>query len=263
MVVFIRSVWTWGISALLILLWVPVMGISYVFDRDPVRYRTGYLMRKLGHLMTIVNPMWKIEIGGTLPQNPRHPYVVVSNHQSNADIPVISRLPWEMKWVGKASLFKLPVVGWMMRWSADIPVDRKDRLSRARVLTLAREVLGHNCSVMFFPEGTRSRTGLLLPFADGPFRLAIQSGVPVLPLVVEGTQNALPKNTWKLGESSTIRLEVMSPIPVEGLTLDDASALRERVRRQIASRLAEWRGVSVEDVLEGGEDSTKPVVPEA
>lgn len=263
MLVFLRSVWTWGVSGLLILLWVPVMGVSYVFDRDPVRYRTGYLMRKLGHLMTIVNPMWKIEILGAFPENPRLPYVVVSNHQSNADIPVISRVPWEMKWVGKASLFKLPVVGWMMRWSADIPVDRKDRLSRAKVLVHARSVLDHRCSVMFFPEGTRSRTGLLLPFADGPFRLAIQAGVPILPMVVEGTQNALPKNTWKLGESSTIRLEVLPPVSVEGLAPEDASALREQVRRTIAARLAEWRGVAIADVLEGGEESTKPEVPQA
>lgn len=263
MVVFIRSVWTWGVSALLILLWLPVMGISYLFDRDPVRYRTGFLMRKLGHMMTIVNPMWKIRILGTYPENPRLPYVVVSNHQSNADIPVISRLPWEMKWVGKSSLFKLPIVGWMMHMSADIPVDRKDRLSRAKVLVHAKKVLDHKCSVMFFPEGTRSRTGLLLPFADGPFRLAIQAGVPILPMVVEGTQNALPKNTWKLGESSTIRLEVLPPISVDGFALEDAPRLREQVRRRIAERLAEWRGVSVADVLEGGEDSTKPVEPQA
>ena len=75
---------------------------------------------------------------GDLPADPRHPYVVVSNHQSNADIPLISRLPWEMKWVAKKELFDVPVLGWEMLLAGDIPVDRRDAESRAPVLVRAR-----------------------------------------------------------------------------------------------------------------------------
>ncbi|MDX1516917.1 MAG: lysophospholipid acyltransferase family protein, partial [Woeseiaceae bacterium] len=97
---------------------------------------------------------------------------------------MISRLPWEMKWVAKAELFRLPVVGWMMRMADDIPVDRDAKTSRARVLVVARERLSHHCSVMFMPEGTRSRDGRVHAFNDGAFRLAIKAQVPVLPLAL-------------------------------------------------------------------------------
>jgi len=100
------------------------MALRRLFDRDPVRYRTGYLFRRLGKALTRINPSWRLHISGETIENPRRPYVVVSNHQSLADIPLISNLPWEMKWMGKVELFKLPVIGWMMRLAGDVSVDR-------------------------------------------------------------------------------------------------------------------------------------------
>ncbi len=235
---------------LLIALWVPLLGLIRLFDRDPVRYRTGRWFRRLGVSMTYVNPAWDITIERQdSVADPRLPYVVVSNHLSNADIPLISRLPWEMKWVGKKSLFDMPVVGWLMTWAGDIPVDRRDATSRANVLKRATWYLKRKCSVMFFPEGTRSRDGVLLRFADGPFRLAIENGVPILPLAVDGTKDALPKSDWKFGVADAIRLRVLNPIPTDGLTAADAPELRERVRRIVAGQLAEWRGVPIGEVL--------------
>ena len=130
----IQSALIWAANGVLILVWLPLMAVVRLFDRDPAYYVTGRLFRKLGDAMTRVNPLWRVHVEGDFPTDPRRPYVVVSNHQSHADIPVISRLPWEMKWVAKAELFRLPVVGWLLRMAGDIAVDRRDPRSRARVL---------------------------------------------------------------------------------------------------------------------------------
>ncbi|GIV61584.1 MAG: 1-acyl-sn-glycerol-3-phosphate acyltransferase [Rhodothermaceae bacterium] len=244
----LRSLWVWSSNVLLILLWLPLLALIRLFDRDPARYTTGRWFRRLGAAMTRVNPFWRVEVSGERIEDPRRPYVVVCNHQSNVDIPVISRLPWDMKWVAKAELFRVPVVGWMMRLAGDIPVERGEQMSRARVLVAARRVLENRCSVMFFPEGTRSRDGRVYAFNDGAFRLAIKAGVPVLPLVLDGSFNALPKDSWRFGEPSTIRLRVLPPVETAGLRSGDTAALRDRVRQMIVAQVAAWRGVPVEAV---------------
>ena len=111
----LQSIWTWGAILVLMVLWVPLLALMRVFDRDPAYYHTGRWMRRLGMVMTKVNPAWQIEISGETIENPRYPYIVVSNHQSSADIPIISCLPWEMKWVAKAELFKMPLLGWLIQ----------------------------------------------------------------------------------------------------------------------------------------------------
>jgi 1-acyl-sn-glycerol-3-phosphate acyltransferase len=155
--------------------------------------------------------------------------VVVSNHESFADILLISHLPWEMKWLSKAELFRIPVMGWMMWLVGDIPVKRGFGPSALEAMERCRAALSRRVSVMIFPEGTRSRTAELLPFKDGAFRLAIEAGVPILPLAVSGTRNALPKHDWRFGRS-VAEVRVLEPIETAGLTPDDVPALKQRVR---------------------------------
>jgi 1-acyl-sn-glycerol-3-phosphate acyltransferase len=244
----LRSAWIWIAISLLILVWLPLLwGIS-LFDRDPIRYRTGRWFRRLGVAMTKVNPAWELHVGGFEVTDPRHPYVVVSNHQSLADIPLISHVPWEMKWVGKQELFKLPLVGLMMKFSLDIPVDRKDPRSGAKMLLRCLRVLEQKCSVMFFPEGTRSPDGLLGKFNEGAFHLAIKAGVPVLPLVVEGSFDCLPKKSWRFGKPAVITVKILPPVSTEGLTTSDAPMLSTKVRDIILNELAQLRGTSPDDV---------------
>jgi 1-acyl-sn-glycerol-3-phosphate acyltransferase len=95
---------------------------------------------------------------------------------------------------------------------------------------------------MFFPEGTRSPDGEVLPFNDGPFQLAIREQVPVLPLVVEGSGKALPRNSFLFGGVQDIYLRVLAPVPVHGRNVKDTGALRELVRQQIINELAQLRG---------------------
>lgn len=245
----LSSLWTWIATGLLILAWFPPMGVLWLLDRDPIRYRTGRFFRRLGASLSYINPFWDIEVMGDPPDDMRAPYVIVSNHLSHADVPIISRLPWEMKWVAKKELFEIPVAGWMMRMARDIAVDRRNRRSRAQALLATCNTLRAGCPVMFFPEGTRSRDGRIHRFSEGPFHVAIREGVPVLPLAVDGTQEALPKHTWKFKDpDTTMRLKVLPPIETAGLSKAEAPALTERVRARIVEQVAAWRDVPAVEV---------------
>jgi 1-acyl-sn-glycerol-3-phosphate acyltransferase len=243
-----RSLITWFTAGILILVWLLLLALSRLFDRDPALYRTGFLFRRLGKALTRVNPAWKLHISGDIVSDPRRPYVVVSNHQSLADIPLVSNLPWEMKWMAKKELFRLPVVGWMMQLAGDITVDRQSARSGAQALLRAQRYLERKCSVMVFPEGTRTLDGRVRQFADGAFHLAVKAKVHILPLVIEGSRDCIPKNSWKFGKSSEIFLKVLSPIDTCSLTVEDVPALRDKVRMAIMREIAEWRSVPIENV---------------
>ncbi len=264
MIATLRSAYVWAATALLILFWLPLLAFVRLFDRDPALYTTGRMFRRLGAAITRVNPTWQITVEGLEHiGDPRHPYVIVSNHQSNADIPVVSRLPMEMKWVGKKSLFDLPFIGWMMKLAGDIEVDRSDARSRAGVLIRGREYLKKKCSVIFFAEGTRSKDGRVLPFTDGAFKLAIKAKVPILPIAIEGTGDALPKTSWRFGAPTPIRLRVLAPVETTGLKPSDVPALRERVRTIIAQQIAAWRGADLHATLVSAveESANPPMLP--
>jgi 1-acyl-sn-glycerol-3-phosphate acyltransferase len=229
----LMSIWAWLVLGTCLVLWMPLMAaVRLITLSDPGRYAVGYLFRRIGPVMATLNPLWRFRTSGTPPADPRRPYVVVSNHESFADILLISHLPWEMKWLSKAELFKVPVLGWLMHLAGDIPVRRGQGRSAVEALQRCRTVLKRRVSVMIFPEGTRSPTADMLPFKDGAFRLAIDAGVPILPLAVSGTGTALPKHGWRFGRS-VAEVRVLEPIETAGLTVKDVPALRERVRARI------------------------------
>lgn len=234
------------------------MSISWLFDRDPVRHRTGRLFRRLGATLTRVNPTTDVTVDGYTVTEYRNPYVVVSNHQSHGDIPILSLLPWEMKWIGKDNLFRIPIVGWMMRMSGDIPVIRGNRQSAIECLERAAWYLQNKCSVMFFPEGTRSPDGNLLRFKDGAFRLAIENQVPILPIVLDGTSNTLPKHSLVYTEHSDVIVRVLPPVSTDGIGLDGLDDLRERVRKIIGDELKNIRsdGESIQETVETSASET-------
>ena len=230
----LASFWTWTVLGTLVLLWVPllalVVGLTWPFDRE--RYWAGRLFRQVGVITAKANPLWKFRWAGTPPADPRRPFVVVSNHESFSDILLLSHLPWEMKWLSKAEILRIPVLGWCMRLAGDIPIWRGKMESARDAMATALEVLRHKVSVMVFPEGTRSPGDAMLPFKDGAFRLAIEAGVPVLPLVVVGTRDALAKHDWRMNPADAT-VTVLEPIETTGLTLNDVTALKERVRNVI------------------------------
>jgi 1-acyl-sn-glycerol-3-phosphate acyltransferase len=230
----IVSIWAWLVLIACVVIWLPLMAllrlVTAPFDRG--RYVVGYLFRQIPVVMAALNPLWRFRVAGTMPADPRRPYVVVSNHESFVDILLISHLPWEMKWLAKAEMFRIPILGWLLRLAGDVPIQRGFGPSAIEAIARCREVLADRVSVMIFPEGTRSTTADLLPFKDGAFRLAIDAGVPILPLVVHGTSTALPKHDWRFGRSTAV-VQVLDPVETTGLTPADVPALKDRVRRMI------------------------------
>jgi len=233
----IVNAWVWVSTVLIVILGTPVVALVWLctapFDRG--RYAAGRTFRLLGVTQVKLNPLWHFEVGGLMVRDPRRPYVAVANHESWADIFLICLLPWEMKWLSKDAMFKIPCFGWMMRMAGDISLRRGERSSGVQALASARDRLAKRVSVMIFPEGTRSRDGTMLPFKDGAFRIAIEAGAPILPMVIAGTRQAMLKGSMRFTKAHA-RLEVLAPIETAGLSLGDVAALRDRVRAVIADR---------------------------
>jgi 1-acyl-sn-glycerol-3-phosphate acyltransferase len=235
----VLSLWAWLMLGVIIIIWVPLVAVVRLVTApfDKGRYAAGLLFRKLTVVHQWLNPLWRFRTSGVEIRDPRRPYIVVANHQSFVDILLISQLPWEMKWLSKADFFKYPLVGWLMQMAGDIKLVRGQRDSIVAAMDSCKDRLAKRVSVMIFPEGTRSQDGELRNFKDGAFRLAIETGTPILPLVLDGTFPALQKGDWRFGITDA-EVRVMEPIETTGLTLDDVSMLRDRVRTAIADELA-------------------------
>ena len=238
----ILSIWAWFVLGVTLLIIVPIVAVVRLVTApfDKGAYHAGLLFRKVAVIHQKLNPLWKFEVSGEVPTDGRLPYVAVANHESFVDILLISHLPFEMKWMSKSELFKIPFVGWAMWLARDIRLERGDKKSGARALIECRDRLEKRVSVMIFPEGTRSQSGELGEFKDGAFKIAIQAGAPILPLAVMGSRTALIKHDWRLGQSHA-EVRVLDPIPTDGLTKADVAELRDRTRAVIADALDSMR----------------------
>jgi 1-acyl-sn-glycerol-3-phosphate acyltransferase len=166
---------------------------------------------------------------------PGEPVIFASNHSSMFDIwALFATLPGSVRFVAKRELFRIPLLGGAMRAAGHIPIDRAVKARAFEAYDDAARIIKRGFSPVVFPEGTRSRTGELLPFKNAPFALAIAAQVPVVPVYVHHTLEILPKGAWRL-RPRPIRLFVGAPIPTAGLTPDDREALRERVRAAIVA----------------------------
>jgi 1-acyl-sn-glycerol-3-phosphate acyltransferase len=168
----------------------------------------------------------------------RETYVIVANHQSLVDIFVVFRLFRHFKWVSKIENFRLPCIGWNMWLNGYIPLKRGDRESVIAMLERCRTTLQGGSSIIMFPEGTRTRTGEMRPFKTGAFELALELGIPVLPLAIHGTFDALPKKGLVIRGRHPLRLQVLEPLQpaeFEGMSPSElASTVRERIGEALA-----------------------------
>jgi 1-acyl-sn-glycerol-3-phosphate acyltransferase len=228
----------WFANVVIVLLWAPFMGVFRLLTRrrDPGRHRIGRVLRNAGIVGVRLNPYWSFRVVDSVHPDARRPYLFVSNHRSMADIWLLAQLPWEMKFLSKAAVFRIPVLGWEMKLAGDIPLSRGDRGSARRAMLDMRQRLLDGSSLVVFPEGTRSADGSLGPFREGTFRLAIDLGIDIVPLAISGTETALPKHSMVF-HRTTATVEVLPPVSVAGLTAADAPALADRVRADIARAL--------------------------
>ncbi|MDQ2890807.1 MAG: 1-acyl-sn-glycerol-3-phosphate acyltransferase [Gemmatimonadota bacterium] len=229
------NAWVWTTTVLVL-----IFGFFYVVGVwlltapfDPGRYAAGRAFRHLAVAATWLNPYWRFRTSGVAIRDPRRPYVVVANHESYADIFLVSHLQWEMKWLAKDTIFRIPVMGWMMRMAGDIPIIRGNPGSGMQALEACRDRLSKKVSVMIFPEGTRTRSDELLPFKDGAFQLAVSTGSPIIPIAIAGTRDAMAKGSFRFRRANAI-CRVLEPIETVGLASSDVSTLRDATRELIA-----------------------------
>ena len=184
-----------------------------------------------------INPLWKLRVTGREHLPWRGGAVLAANHASLIDILVLFDLWRPFKWVSKAENFKLPFVGWGMTLNDYVPLVRGDRTSAAAMFEHCARHLAAGSPVMFFPEGTRTRDGHLRPFKPGAFELAVEHGVPLVPIAVHGTRRALPTKSMVLRDHVDGHVEVLPPL----LPADFGSAqeLSDACRAAIAAALGE------------------------
>jgi 1-acyl-sn-glycerol-3-phosphate acyltransferase len=188
-------------------------------------------------LYTWLNPAWRVRIVGRAHVRRDATYVMVANHQSLLDILVLFRLFVHFKWVSKAELFRIPCIGWNMALNRYIRLRRGDAASIAQMMRDAEQALAEGNSLMIFPEGTRSPDGRLKAFKHGAFTLAQTSGSPILPIVIEGTANALPKRGFVLRGRYPIAIRVLDEIPHEKFRGWPVERLTEEIWRLFESEL--------------------------
>jgi 1-acyl-sn-glycerol-3-phosphate acyltransferase len=236
------GIYTYAEFGLCMAAFLPVMAVSSARHAgDPTQRMPGRWMRRLGRTASRLTPLWRFTIEGERPRDIDHrAYVVVANHESQADPFLLSWLPWDMRWVAKEELFKPPLTGWVMRFGGDIPLRRGDGDSVRTMMEECERALAAGISIMMFPEGTRSKDGELLPFKEGAFRLAIRAGVPVLPVALAGTRQMRPKHSKWFGRADAVA-RILPPVPTGGLTEADVTTLRDRAQTAIAEALPDLR----------------------
>ena len=168
--------------------------------------------------------------------DPRAPYVIMSNHRSQFDIlAVVAALGnHQLRWVAKKELTRVPIFGWALKHTGHIVIDRSDPPQAIASLRAARAQMERGISVVLFPEGTRSEAGqALLPLKKGGFMLALETGFPIVPVVVRGSREILPRGSWRAA-AGEIEVVVGAPIPVAGVAREELMA---RVRDFMLTQL--------------------------
>ena len=183
----------------------------------------------------------KVTVIGTKKLDPERSYIYMPNHQSNADIPLLlGKLPVQFRWLAKAELFKIPIFGRAMRGVGYISIDRSNRKSAFKSLERAARTIRNGTSVLIFPEGTRSRDGHLLPFKKGGFVLAVDSGVPIVPIIIRGTGDIVPKGHFMI-RPAPVTMQILDPVETADYTRKTKDALLAHIRSILVDNLQKER----------------------
>jgi 1-acyl-sn-glycerol-3-phosphate acyltransferase len=180
----------------------------------------------------------RVKVEGLEHIDPQGSYVFISNHLSYMDTPVaLANVPAQFRFLAKRGLFKIPFLGTHLSRAGHIPVPREDPRAAVKTMQIAAETIQQKkISLLIFPEGGRSRDGVLRPFKEGGAYIAIRAGVPVVPMVLLGTQRVLPYGA-RVVLSGEVKLRVLKPIATNGFTLKDRAILTSKLRELIAAEL--------------------------
>lgn len=214
--------------------WTLLILAAYVVHPllDPQRRVAHRLASCWGRMLLRLAPGCRVELTGRENIPAGRSVIFMSNHQSYVDIPGLFFVPGQFKWMADAGLFRIPVFGWAMRMAGYIPVRRGDAREGVRSLLRGKQVLAEGISIFIFPEGTRSHTGVLGRFQTGGFRLAAQAAVPIVPVVVTGTRQLLPRGEWAFRWGVRVRIRILPAItPLQDRK--DRRALMGKVRARM------------------------------
>lgn len=180
-----------------------------------------------------------VEISGAEKLSPDQRYIFICNHTSYLDIPcLLSVIPQPLRFLAKKSLFQVPVFGWGLKAAGFIPIDRKNRKTAVRSFDLAAERIRKGNSILVFPEEGRASTDTMKPFKRGAFLLALRSNLPIVPLCLEGTYQALPVGRFKI-RPTHVHVTVSDPIETSELSIRQKDELIDSTRKIIETMLGQ------------------------
>ncbi len=193
-----------------------------------VARRWAQSLLTIGGVRVTIHGIDKIQAGGS--------YVIVSNHASFMDTPVVlGNIPVQFRFMAKQGLFQIPFLGTHLARAGHIPVPRADPRAAVRTMTAAAAMIrARGISLLIFPEGGRTKDGALQPFKEGAAYIAIKSGAPIVPVALSGTRQVLPFGSGRI-QPGCVTLNIGDPIETSGLTLQDRHALTERVHAQVSA----------------------------
>lgn len=240
----LKSLWVWLSSITFILLAFPVAVIlwliSLVFDHR--RLMNNRWMVIQGIVLTKMSPFWKVITEGREKIDQKQAYIIVPTHQSMLDIVFFNMLRHRLRWVSKIEVFRAPLVGWEMRMTKYIELVRGNKSSVIKMMEQCVESLQEGISVVIFPEGTRSLTGAIGKFKTGAFQLAVKTDKPLLPVLIDGTGEILPKKGGVIFRNRRIvRIRVLDPIFPGQFGTGDPEELAARVQSLMVTAMEEMR----------------------
>jgi 1-acyl-sn-glycerol-3-phosphate acyltransferase len=232
-IIMVRSLWTtfWISSKVLLKNTFGTMTREW-FDRQRIIWGSRMLSYPQVSY-TIHNPL-NVEI------EPQHSYVVMSNHASHYDIPLLFlTFPKGLRMIAKKELFKVPIWGAAMKAGEIMVVDRDDRRQAIRDLAIAKEKMATGIMPWIAPEGTRTRTGELLPFKKGGFMIAMETGATIIPVGLKGSGAILPPDTWDFNIKEHVDIYIGKPIDTRNYTRKQRDELMQDVETSIRSLLGQ------------------------
>jgi 1-acyl-sn-glycerol-3-phosphate acyltransferase len=216
--------------------------LASLIDRS---HKTYFVLTKVYSAPVLAVAGIKVKITGKENVIPKTPYVFVSNHRSLFDIPVLQRyVPNDFSFIFKKEIARVPLFGWQMQLGPHIIINRQNPEKAMKSIENAKKMLTKGkISVLIFPEGTRSKTGEMLPFKRGAFHLAAQVGFPIIPVTISGTENLFQKKPLKIN-SGNVTLDFGKPISVDNINGRKGELeLMEKVRDIISENYKELSSV--------------------
>ncbi len=240
---FLKSLFVWLTGVIFITVFFPLTFLVWLITLPADRNRiiTHTILTWQSWLVVRMFPIWRLNVKGRIKALGEGPFVFISNHQSILDILLINSLCLNYKWVSKIENMNVPFLGWYLRMADYLTVDRGNKESKELMMTKALECLNNGVSVMMFPEGTRSADREIGFFKRGAFQLALEAGVPIIPILLDGSGGVLPKHGLIFSTGHKVRIEVFDPVAPESFGTDNPDILSVKFSNFMKERLAGWR----------------------